>query len=98
MREVKLLLERIPDCDLCPNPKFKAIYNTPTKQGPWANLCQRHMDSIGIMTSVTEKFLVEALPPRRQNLRAAKVEAARRNKRMFGTDPSWYGLTDDDIR
>lgn len=37
-------------------------------------------------------------PDTSETLREAKIRAAKRNHRMFETDPSWYGLTPDDIR
>jgi hypothetical protein len=56
-----------PVCDPCPNPKLPARFNSPTRRdsagaGSWANMCDRHMDSMGVMTSVTEKFVTGDKP------------------------------------
>lgn len=46
------------ECDLCKQNGNKGIarFDTPTKLGPWANLCLGHMASHGIKTSVTVEF------------------------------------------
>jgi hypothetical protein len=43
----------IKECDVCGE---AAYYDTPTTEGPWANLCELHFETIGIETSVTTKF------------------------------------------
>ncbi len=35
----------LPPCDICKEP---APYDAPTKFGPWANLCDKHMKEMGI--------------------------------------------------
>lgn len=42
------LVSVLPKCDICGSP---AVYDSPTKQGPWANMCEtcynRHKTGIG---------------------------------------------------
>jgi hypothetical protein len=58
----------LPPCDFCRgallglnNPAPKALYDGPTKQGPWANMCQRHLESAGLPNNpLTTKLEVAA--------------------------------------
>lgn len=39
----------MPDCDLCVgSTATEGIYDAPTKMGPWANLCEKHMKDYGL--------------------------------------------------
>lgn len=56
-----LQVSKLPDCDICQS-KGTGVYDAPTKQGPWANMCEacykaHHNGTIGTrrVVKVVEK-------------------------------------------
>lgn len=45
----------LPDCDICKmdGRKTPAPYDSPTLGGPWANMCQEHLDLFGVESDIT---------------------------------------------
>lgn len=70
-------VDELPMCDICVghllgkecpenDEKESGIrYDAPTKYGPWANLCPRHYDSIGLGTIACKFVLKKKLPPQK---------------------------------
>lgn len=58
----------LPPCDICryvdrPTNKIEtAAYDGKTKDGPWANMCERHFKSfgIGLGTGLGQRLVVQA--------------------------------------
>jgi hypothetical protein len=41
-----MLKDTLPNCDICQTPE-SAVYDAPTKQGPWANMCPTCLEKHG---------------------------------------------------
>jgi hypothetical protein len=41
------VVSTMPNCDLCAN-GTKAVYDGKTQMGPWAYMCERHYQNVGV--------------------------------------------------
>lgn len=71
MKDIVFHKSEIPPCDICVMygvfPARLGVYDSPTRRtgdgaGRWANLCDTHLDTVGIKNARTSELVVRRVP------------------------------------